>query len=152
MRTTQLTGATTANGAFFPDHHGTAVINLQAIPCSTHPSGITRKTRTKFRAGSSSPHTGITRSKMSLFSEWGGGGASSPGEEVSVLQLPLLEAPDVAVVWFTASDLRVHDHDGLVAAAGASTVLPVYVFDDQVINYARTATRMLDLRIRLRKE
>lgn len=149
MRTTQLTGATAAHGRFFPDHHGTALINrlprlpFQAIPCSTHVWGITatRKTRTEFPTGSSSPHTGIiTRSKMSLFSGWGGG-ASSPGEEVSVLQLPLLEAPDVAVVWFTASDLRVHDHDGLVAAAGASAVLPVYVFDDQVRNHSSTATR-----------
>lgn len=156
MRTTQLTGATAANGAFFPEHHGTAVINhpqrlsFQAIPSLTHPWEITRKTRTKFRVGSSSPHTSITRSKMSLFSEWDGV-APSPGDEVSVLQLPLLEAPDVAVVWFTASDLRVHDHDGLLAAAGASTVLPVYVFDDQVRKYAPTATRLINLRIRVKR-
>lgn len=57
-----------------------------------------------------------------------------PLEEVSVLELPVLRqgSDDVAVVYFTACDLRVHDHDGLVAAAKAARVLPVYVFDDQV--------------------
>ena len=56
-----------------------------------------------------------------------------PGkQEVSVLQLPLLQHPDVAVVWFTACDLRTHDHDALVAAAGAAGAVPLYVFDDQV--------------------
>ena len=56
-----------------------------------------------------------------------------PGkQEVSVLQLPLLQDPDVAVVWFTACDLRTHDHDALVASAGAAGVVPLYVFDDQV--------------------
>ena len=38
----------------------------------------------------------------------------------------------MAVIWFTSSDLRVHDHDGLVASAAAAAMLPVYVFDDQV--------------------
>lgn len=58
---------------------------------------------------------------------------ASPGkQEVSVLQLPLLQDPDVAVVWFTACDLRTHDHDALVASAGAAGVIPLYVFDDQV--------------------
>lgn len=57
---------------------------------------------------------------------------ASPGkQEVSVLQLPLLQDPDVAVVWFTACDLRTHDHDALVASAGAAGVVPLYVFDDQ---------------------
>ena len=59
-----------------------------------------------------------------------------PLEEVSVLELPALgqgsDSDDVAVVYFTACDLRVHDHDGLVAGAKAARVLPVYVFDDQV--------------------
>lgn len=55
-----------------------------------------------------------------------------PLEEVSVAQLPQGSSDDVAVVYFTACDLRVHDHDGLVAAAKAARVLPVYVFDDQV--------------------
>lgn len=49
-----------------------------------------------------------------------------------MLQLPLLQDPDVAVVWFTACDLRTHDHDALVASAGAVGVVPLYVFDDQV--------------------
>lgn len=53
-------------------------------------------------------------------------------DEISVLQLPVLSKGDVAVVWFTASDLRTHDHDGLVAAASAAKVVPLYVFDDQV--------------------
>lgn len=53
-------------------------------------------------------------------------------DEVSVLQLPKLGKDDVAIVWFTASDLRIHDHDALVASAGAAGVIPVYVFDDQV--------------------
>lgn len=70
-------------------------------------------------------------------------------EEVSVLDLPVLQqgsdsdsdgpdsaggdgGGDIAVVYFTACDLRTHDHDGLVAAAGAAGVVPVYVFDDQV--------------------
>lgn len=69
--------------------------------------------------------------------------------EVSVLDLPVLQqgsdsadsdsdggggggGGDIAVVYFTACDLRTHDHDGLVAAAGAAGVVPVYVFDDQV--------------------
>ena len=58
--------------------------------------------------------------------------ASPRKQEVSVLQLPLLQDPDVAVVWFTACDLRTHDHDALVASAGAAGVVPLYVFDDQV--------------------
>lgn len=58
-------------------------------------------------------------------------------QEVSVLDLPVLQQGsdsdgDIAVVYFTACDLRTHDHDGLVAAAGAAGVVPVYVFDDQV--------------------
>lgn len=53
-------------------------------------------------------------------------------DEVTVLQLPRVEDTDVAVVWFTACDLRTHDHDGLVAASSAAGVIPVYVFDDQV--------------------
>lgn len=48
-----------------------------------------------------------------------------------MLQLPLVKAPDVAVVWFTACDLRTHDHDALVAVAGAAGAVPLYVFDDQ---------------------
>lgn len=59
-------------------------------------------------------------------------GLGQQASEVSVLQLPQLKDPDVAVVWFTASDLRVHDHDGLVAAGSAAGVIPLYVFDDQV--------------------
>lgn len=59
-------------------------------------------------------------------------GFGQQASEVSVLQLPQLKDPDVAVIWFTASDLRVHDHDGLVAAGGAAGVIPLYVFDDQV--------------------
>eukprot|EP00752_Nemacystus_decipiens_P012696 g11248.t1 len=65
-------------------------------------------------------------------------GRPSLEEEVSVLELPVLgqgssssDSEDVAVVYFTACDLRVHDHHGLVAAAKAARVLPVYVFDDQ---------------------
>lgn len=53
-------------------------------------------------------------------------------EEVSVLQLPRLDASHVAVLWFTACDLRTHDHDGLIAAASAAGVVPLYVFDNQV--------------------
>lgn len=53
-------------------------------------------------------------------------------EEVSVLQLPRLDGRHVAVVWFTACDLRTHDHDALVASASASGVVPLYVFDNQV--------------------
>lgn len=53
-------------------------------------------------------------------------------EEVTVTQLPILGSDAVAVVYFTACDLRVHDHDALVAASGAAGVLPVYVFDEMV--------------------
>lgn len=70
---------------------------------------------------------------MSLLPRWG----APPRTEVSVLQLPALTAPDVAVVWFTASDLRTHDHDGLVAVAGAAGVVPLYVFDEQVCCHTR---------------
>lgn len=77
--------------------------------------------------------TSLTMAKSpqssSLFS---GLWAKPPLAEVSVLQLPRVEASDVAVVWFTPCDLRTHDHDGLVAAAGAAGVVPVFVFDHQV--------------------
>lgn len=56
----------------------------------------------------------------------------STADHVSVLQLPILDEQNVAVVWFTACDLRTHDHDGLVASAMAAGVVPLYVFDDQV--------------------
>lgn len=67
--------------------------------------------------------------------------AKPPLRETSVLQLPLLRADsdDVAVVYFSACDLRIHDHDALVAAAGAAGVVPVYVFDDQVSRALRSA-------------
>ncbi|CAM9289477.1 unnamed protein product, partial [Hapterophycus canaliculatus] len=59
--------------------------------------------------------------------------AKPPLRETSVLQLPRLGqcSDDVAVVYFSACDLRIHDHDALVAAAGAAGVVPAYVFDDQ---------------------
>ncbi|CAM9863830.1 unnamed protein product [Ectocarpus sp. 6 AP-2014] len=67
------------------------------------------------------------RAGVSMAAFW----AEPPLPRVSVLQLPLLGSDDVAVVYFTACDLRTHDHDALVAAAGAAGVVPVYVFDDQ---------------------
>ncbi|CAM9378091.1 unnamed protein product [Pylaiella littoralis] len=74
--------------------------------------------------------TGVTALNMAGF--W----AKPSLQEVSVLDLPVLQQGsdsdgDIAVVYFTACDLRTHDHDGLVAAAGAAGVVPVYVFDDQ---------------------
>ncbi|CAN0259963.1 unnamed protein product, partial [Discosporangium mesarthrocarpum] len=44
------------------------------------------------------------------------------------------------VVWFTACDLRTHDHEGLIASAGAARVLPIFVFDDQVNKLASEST------------
>ena len=39
-------------------------------------------------------------------------------------------APRVGVVWFTASDLRLHDHEPLAAAlASCGAVAPLFVFD-----------------------
>ncbi|CAM9726855.1 unnamed protein product [Scytosiphon promiscuus] len=57
--------------------------------------------------------------------------ARPPLREKLVSQLPRVSDDDVAVVYFSACDLRIHDHDALVAAAGARGVVPVYVFDDQ---------------------
>ncbi|CAM9905700.1 unnamed protein product [Ectocarpus sp. 12 AP-2014] len=86
------------------------------------------------RLGSSSPwvtqprnHRNNGRAGVSMTAFW----AEPPLPRVSVLQLPQLGSDDVAVVYFTACDLRTHDHDALVAAAGAAGVVPVYVFDDQ---------------------
>lgn len=76
--------------------------------------------------------------------------AKPPLAEVSVLQLPRVKATDVAVVWFTPCDLRTHDHDGLVAAAGAAGVVPVFVFDDQVgCDFASLTRLILFQRVRM---
>lgn len=92
---------------------------------SRHDSGSLRFAQQTCRHGGPA---GVTALNMAGF--WG----RPPLEEVSVLELPGLRqgSDDVAVVYYTACDLRVHDHDGLVAAAKAARVLPVYVFDDQV--------------------
>jgi len=87
-------------------------------------------TRHESRAGQKSNRhrrlAGVPALKMAR--SW----SNPPLEEVSVTQLPVLGSTAVAVVYFTACDLRVHDHDALVATAGAAGVLPVYVFDDMV--------------------
>lgn len=104
---------------------------------SSNDIGGTRSSRCSAapRIGSRSPwltqlrhHRNNRRAGVSMTAFW----AEPPLPRVSVLQLPQLGSDDVAVVYFTACDLRIHDHDALVAAAGAAGVVPVYVFDDQV--------------------
>lgn len=112
-------------------------IGISTSGVSSSGIGGTRSSRCSAapRLGSSSPwltqprnHRNNGRAGVSMAAFW----AEPPLPRVSVLQLPLLGSDDVAVVYFTACDLRTHDHDALVAAAGAAGVVPVYVFDDQV--------------------
>lgn len=103
--------------------------------------------RRRFRADLTSVTMAKSPQSSSLFS---GLWAKPPLAEVSVLQLPRVKATDVAVVWFTPCDLRTHDHDGLVAAAGAAGVVPVFVFDDQVgCDFAPLTRLILFPRVRM---
>lgn len=104
--------------------------SISAALSFQHGSGSIRFAQQKCRK------RGLARvTALDMVGLWG----KPPLEEVSVLELPVLGqgsgSDEVAVVYFTACDLRVHDHDGLVAATKAARVLPVYVFDDQVCQW-----------------